>query len=187
MDTGGGRENKLVNQRERLCALGSVERRVQPEARQGVPDARSGRGVVVLGVRTGDGGVRGGAVEERIVNADFFRAVILKVAFKPEPLRRAQAALLYAALSGETFTADVLPGEICDDNTTAGCAVGALATAKLLERVDRVKSPAKSRHGAWVNRWRLAEGKRETAKTWLTKNGFDATLLFEPQQEFQLV
>jgi hypothetical protein len=107
------------------------------------------------------------------MNPDFFRAVILKVAFKEEPLRRAQAALLYAALTGETFTADILPGEIVgDDVTLAGCAVGALATMRLLERVDRVKSPAKSRNGAWVNTWRLAHGKRNTALTWLRRNEF---------------
>jgi len=107
------------------------------------------------------------------MTANFLRAVLLKVAFKPEPLRRAQAALLYVALSGETFTADVLPGEISGDDTTlAGCAVGSLATMRLLARQGRVKSPAKSRNGAWVNLWSMADGKRETVKTWLKRNGF---------------
>jgi len=107
------------------------------------------------------------------MSADFFRGVLLKVAFKPEPLRRAQAALLYVALEGKTFTADVLPGEITGGDTTlAGCAVGSLATMRLIERVERVKSPAKSRNGAWVNVWRLASGRVETVKTWLGRQGF---------------
>lgn len=107
------------------------------------------------------------------ITPEFLRAIILKTAFKPEPLRRAQAALLYVALEGETFTADLLPGEIVGDDTKlAGCAVGSLATMDLIQRVDRVKSPAKSRNGAWVNRWRLAEGRMATAKTWLTRHGF---------------
>jgi len=115
------------------------------------------------------------------MNADFFRGVCLKVAFKPEALRRAQAALIYTALAGETFTADVLPGEIVGEDTTlAGCAVGSLATMRLLERVDRVKSPSKSRNGAWVNRWRLAVGRVETARTWLRRHGF-------PLEEMQAI
>lgn len=118
------------------------------------------------------------------MNESFFRAVVLKVAFKPEPLRRAQAALLYCALSGATFTADVLPAEVTGEDTTlAGCAVGSLATMKFIERVGRIKSPAPSRNGAWVNQWRLAEGKRETVKTWLSRNGFDPNEVQERQAE----
>ncbi len=100
------------------------------------------------------------------------RGILLKVAFKPEPLRRAQAALLYVGLAGDEFTADCLPGEIATDNTTAGCAVGALATLRLIERTGRCKSPAPSRHSAWVNVWRLPAGRAETARTWLQRHGF---------------
>jgi hypothetical protein len=111
------------------------------------------------------------------MNSDFLRAVILKVSFKPEPLRRAQAALLYVALAGDDFTADCLPGEITGEDTTlAGCAVGSLATMRLIERIDRVKSPSKSRNGAWVTRWRLAAGRAETVRTWLKRHGFEAGL-----------
>lgn len=107
------------------------------------------------------------------MNPELLRAIILKVAFKPEPLRRAQAALLYVALEGSCFTADVLPSEIVGDDTRlAGCATGALATLGLIDRVDRVKSPSKSRNGAWVNRWRLSDAKREAAMTWLSRQGF---------------
>ena len=116
------------------------------------------------------------------MNADFARAIILKVAFKPEPLRRAQAALLYIALSGEAFTADVLPKEIVgDDPKLPGCAVGTLATMELIQSIAIVNSPSKSRHGGLVRRWRLAPDKRTTALTWLKRNGFDTTVPLETQ------
>ncbi len=109
------------------------------------------------------------------MDESFFRGICLKVAFKPEKLRRAQAALIYVALTGETFTADCLPGEITEnDNTVSGCAVGALATIGVLQRVCRCKSPSKSRNGAWVNSWKLAEGQGFKARLWLTRNGFPA-------------
>lgn len=122
------------------------------------------------------------------MNADLLRAIILKVAFKPEPLRRAQACLLYVALTGETFSADCIPGEIRGEDTKlSGCAVASLATMGLIARVGRQASPAKSRNGAWVNTWQLAAGKRKAARTWLTRNGFDATLeTKEPNQRMLL-
>ena len=120
------------------------------------------------------------------MNDSFLRAVILKVAFNPEPLRKVQAALLYVALTGETFTADILPGELINGDTRlAGCATGALATMRLIERVGRVKSPAKSRNGCWVNSWRIASGRIETVKVWLKRNGFE--LPSEKQAELAIV
>lgn len=119
------------------------------------------------------------------LNPDLLRAIVLKVSFKPEALRRAQAALLYVALTGQEFTADVLPGEIVGQDTTlAGCAVGALATMKLIERVGRVKSPAKSRNGCYVNVWRLAAGRLEVVQTWLERQGFPKST--RKQAEFAL-
>ena len=106
-------------------------------------------------------------------NPDLLRAIVLKVSFKPEALRRAQAALLYVALAGVEFTADCLPAEVVGEDTTlAGCAVGSLATMRLIARTGRCKSPAKSRNGAWVNVWALAAFKRATVLTWLKRNGF---------------
>jgi hypothetical protein len=106
----------------------------------------------------------------------FIRAILLKIAFHPEKIRRAQAFLIYTALRGRTFTADCLPSEIVDDNTTSGCAVKTLAINHvglgLLHFEGWVTSPAKSRHGAPVKSWRLADGQRETALTWLKRNGF---------------
>lgn len=116
------------------------------------------------------------------INPDLLRAIVLKVSFKPEALRRAQAALLYVALSGNEFTADCLPGEIVGEDTTlAGCAVGSLATMKLIERCGRCKSPSPTRNGAWVNIWKLASFKKATAETWLKRNGFP--IKEQPQAE----
>jgi hypothetical protein len=121
------------------------------------------------------------------MNEDFLRAVLLKVAFKPEPLKRAQAALIYVALRGLPFTADVLPKEITGDDTKlAGCATGSLATMGLIQSVGRVKSPAESRNGAWVNQWALCGDKRATAKIWLSRNGFDVNEVAEKNGELPL-
>lgn len=104
----------------------------------------------------------------------FVAAILLKTAFHPEVVRRAQAALIYAAFSGESFTADeVLTKDLIgEDTTVSGIAIGSLASMKLLMRVGRCKSPAPSRNGCYVNRWMLAYGKQATARTWLTRNGF---------------
>ncbi|MEK7781963.1 MAG: hypothetical protein AAB370_10735 [Verrucomicrobiota bacterium] len=116
------------------------------------------------------------------MNPDFARAIVLKVAFKPEPLRRAQAALLYVAMTGQSFTADCLPGEIvAGDTKLPGLAVGTLARIGLIQSLGFTRSPSLTRHGSWVQRWRLADGKDSTAKTWLKRNGFDATVPAERQ------
>ncbi len=111
----------------------------------------------------------------------FARAIILKVSFHPEPLRRAQAAIIYKALEATEFTADeVLVGELTNGDTKiSGICVGSLASMGLIERAisgdnpqGRCKSPSPTRNGAWVNIWRLAPGKYETAKTFLVRNKF---------------
>lgn len=108
------------------------------------------------------------------MNASLLRALVLKVAFHPEPLRRCQAAMVYRALHGGDFTADeVLCGELVGDDTKiAGVTVASLASVGLLCRTGRCKSPSLSRNAAWVNRWGLADGKRQTALTWLARNRF---------------
>jgi hypothetical protein len=117
---------------------------------------------------------------------DFLRAVVLKTAFCPVPLRKCQAALLYYALRqpAQDFTADAaLPGELVGDDThIAGIAVGSLAGMGLLERAGRCKSPAPSRNGCWVNLWHI--GQRAKALTWLERNQFPAP--GQGQQEMQL-
>lgn len=108
------------------------------------------------------------------IDESFLRACVLKAAFHPERLRRCQAMIVYAALTGGTFTADeCLPGEVTGDDTKiAGIAFGALSSLKLLTWCGRQKSKSLSRNGAWTNVWALAPAKREIALTWLDRNNF---------------
>ena len=119
------------------------------------------------------------------INHQFWHGILLKLSFKPEKVKRTQAALIYLALTGKDFTADEVPKTIADDNTTAGCAVRTLAGGRcglgLLQCVGRIPSPSKARHGAEVKQWRLAPGKRALALTWLERNGFDT-----PTDEYAL-
>ena len=61
------------------------------------------------------------------INPALMRAILLKIAFKPELMKRTEAAVLYVALAGQTFTADVIPGELREDNTTPGAVISLLA------------------------------------------------------------
>ncbi len=116
------------------------------------------------------------------LDPSFARAIILKTSFHPEPLRRCQAAILYTALSYETFTADdALPGELTNGDTKiSGISFGSLASMKLITWVDRAKSRAESRNGAFTNVWTLGDGKKATVLTWLERNQFP---LPKPQQQ----
>jgi len=108
------------------------------------------------------------------MDTSLVRAIVLKVAFHGQQLRRCQAALIYGGLHGHAFTADeLLVGELVGDDTKiSGISIASLASIGLLERVGRCRSPAPSRNGAWVNQWRLVAVKRSTALTWLDRNGF---------------
>ncbi len=113
-----------------------------------------------------------------MINDNFWQGILLKLSFRPEKIKRTQAALIYAALAGDVFTADCVPKEVYEDNTTSGCAVRILSGAKpcglgILECCGWVKSPSKSRHGAAVRQWRLADGAERLARTWLSRNGFE--------------
>jgi hypothetical protein len=125
-----------------------------------------------------------------MINDNFWHGILLKLSFKPEKIKRTQAALLYVALRGEPFTADEVPKEIYEDNTTSGCAVRILSGAQpfglgLIEPCGLVRSKSKSRHGAIVRQWRLADGAGKLAMTWLVRNGFDLPKM-EPENELAL-
>jgi len=116
------------------------------------------------------------------LDAQFLRAVVLVTAFKPEPMKRAQAALLLLGLTGQDFTAAELPGEITGGSKhLAGAATGALVSEGLLDVVGRVKSPNPNAKGRKLDVLRIASGKWQTARTWLRVNGVEV-----PEEKEQL-
>lgn len=110
------------------------------------------------------------------LEASFLAGILVKASFHPTVLKRAQYAILSCALTGVEFTADeALSAVVLDDpndTTTAGCAVGSLASMKLIEQCGRCKSPSASRNGSKVSIWRIGTGKRETVKIWIQRNQF---------------
>ena len=116
------------------------------------------------------------------LDAQFLAAVTLMVGFKPEPMKRAQAALLYMGLSGFDFTAAELPESVVDGSKhIAGAATGSLVAIGLLTVVGRQKSPDPAAKGRKLDVLRLQDDKRATAKAWLRANGFNPAI--ESQQE----
>jgi len=114
------------------------------------------------------------------LSRDFLRAVVLMIGFKHEPMRRAQAALLYMALEGGTFTAADLPGEItAGSKHLAGAATGALISIGLLTVKGRVKSPDVSAKGRKLDL--LAGGETGRIRAWLRNNGYSDRINTEPQ------
>jgi len=118
------------------------------------------------------------------MNESFQNAIMVKVMFHPERVRRCQAALLYAGLAGYEFSADeILTSDITEGDTKVqGIAVRLLSVAGMLHCVGRAKAKSKSRHGAGTNVWRLPDHKRSTANTWLERNGFAPVALPQTSQ-----
>jgi hypothetical protein len=104
--------------------------------------------------------------------------------FKGTAMLRCQAALLWMALKNEEFSAAQLPAEITNGNVhLAGAATGALIAQGLLVVVGRVKSPVPSAKGRKLDLLRINPNKRETARTWLVRNGFEP---IQEQAEMEL-
>lgn len=115
----------------------------------------------------------------------FLQAVVLLVNFKPEKMKRAQAALLYIGLLGGDFTAAQLPDGVTEGNKhIAGAATGSLVAIGMLEVVGRMKSPDPSAKGRKLDVLRIPSDKIATARAWLNANGFDVDV--RTQREFQL-
>lgn len=119
------------------------------------------------------------------LEASFLRAVVLVTAFKPEPMRRAQAALLYMGLRGGEFMAADLPGEITNGSKhLAGAATGALVALGLLTVTRRVKSPDPRAKGRKLNVLQCHETNR--ALIWLMRNGFKRTPMEDAAPQLEM-
>lgn len=105
------------------------------------------------------------------LESSFLRAVCLMVAFKPERMARAQAALLLIGLEKSEFTAAELPCEVTEGNRhVAGAASGNLVATGMLTVTRRIKSPDPRAKGRKLDVFTLAS--RNKALTWLHANGF---------------
>jgi hypothetical protein len=119
------------------------------------------------------------------LDPSFLQAVVLVTAFKPEPMRRAQAALLYMGLRGGEFTAADLPGEITNGSKhLAGAATGALVALGLLTVARRMKSPDPRAKGRKLDVLECREPRR--AAIWLLKNGFKPRPMEEAKPQMEM-
>lgn len=109
------------------------------------------------------------------LDPQFLRTVVLMTGFRNggKDMKRTQATLLLIGLRGVEFTAADLPGEITNGNKhLAGAATGSLIAIGLLEVVRRVKSPDTRAKGRKLDVLRIPAPKWNTARAWLTQNGY---------------
>lgn len=107
------------------------------------------------------------------LSPDFLTAALLVTNFKGKKMMSVQAALLTMGLSGQDFTAAQIPSELVGDSKNiSGCASGSLVAQGLITVVSRMPSPKLNAKGRKLDVFRIADGKRETAKAWLRVNGF---------------
>jgi hypothetical protein len=112
------------------------------------------------------------------LDPQFLRAVVLMTGFKPQPMLRAQAALIALAIKFRDFTAADIPGEITNGSKhLAGAATGALVSIGLLKVISRIPSPDPKAKGRKLDLLRLGDGKLDAAKAWLRANGFEVSRL----------
>lgn len=114
----------------------------------------------------------------------FLLGIDLMTDYKGPLIRKVEACLLLLALRSVDFSADEIPAELLGgNNQVSGCAAGHLVRIGLIEYAGRVKSNRSGSNGRKVNLFRLCANKRETARTWLERQGFSVP---ELQQEMRL-
>lgn len=103
------------------------------------------------------------------------RAILLSVSFLGNDMSRVQGAFLMVLLRGDA-DAGVLPSELFNgDLHLAGMACASLRAQGIIESVGRVKSSNPLANGRRVSLWRIPANKVNTARTWLSRNGYVAT------------
>lgn len=107
-----------------------------------------------------------------VLDPQFLVACLQISAFKGGQMKACQGALLTLALADGDFTAAELPESVTGGSRhLAGAATGSLISMGLLVVVDRVKSPDLKAKGRKLDVLRLAPGKRQTALTFIERNG----------------
>ena len=114
------------------------------------------------------------------LDASFLRAVVMMTGFKPNRMRRAQAALLMLGFSGQDYSAADLPDEVTEGSRhLAGAATGSLISIGLLTVIRREKSPEKKAKGRKLDILQLTS--IEKAKAWLRANQFEIPTNRQPE------
>jgi len=117
----------------------------------------------------------------------FLTAALFRMSFKGPDTRCAMAWFLARGLAGGRFSGADLPREIAGgDVHVAGIACGALAAQRLVEVCDRIRSPRPEAKGRMVNVYQIPDDRRETARTWLRRNGVELPTAQPAQQELAL-
>ena len=110
------------------------------------------------------------------LDPQFLRAVVLMTGFKPDKMRRVQAALLMLGLQGLDYTAADIPDELTEGSKhIAGAATGSLVAIGLLSVIGRIKSPEAKAKGRKLDLLRIAS--RDKARCWLRSNGFEIPVM----------
>jgi hypothetical protein len=109
------------------------------------------------------------------MNPALANAILQKLGFRGESMRRYQAAAIYTAIAQwpAEIGADDVPEQFRpQDATTAGCCWALLKSdgTHLFSRAGRRMSRTESRNSAWINTYRL--NSVDLANAWLAANGW---------------
>ena len=110
------------------------------------------------------------------MNSDLTAAILVKLAFHPDEMRRYQVAAVLTAL--HRYPAEIAADDVPDafrpvDHTTAGCCWALLKSdgVHLFRRAGRRMSKSATRNGAWINTYQLASV--ALAETWLRRHNIE--------------
>lgn len=121
-----------------------------------------------------------------ILNESLANAILQKMGYRADAMRRYQAAAIYVAI--ELFPVEIGADDVPEcfrpqDQTTAGCCWALLKSdgCRLFDRAGRRASTSPGRNAAWINTYRLHSV--ALANAWLTANHFPPA---KPTQQQEL-
>jgi hypothetical protein len=108
---------------------------------------------------------------------DFSRELCLIAGFRGEAFHSVQASMLLIGLRGLDFSAADIPRELTGgDKHVSGLATKGLLKMGLIEKVGYIPSPNKDAKGRPVLCLRIPADKVSTARTWLSRHGYQDSL-----------